>query len=74
MSPAPGWIFVASAIATGLIAMLEQQAFASYAWVPVALAVLAAIVKGIAALTVPPLSRSLDSRAPSSLARFLFGG
>jgi hypothetical protein len=74
MSPAPGWVLIASAIATGIIAMLEQQAFAPYAWVPVALAVLAAIVKVLASLAAPPASRSLDARAPSAVVRFLFGG
>jgi hypothetical protein len=74
MSPAPGWILIASALCTGIIAALQHEAFAPYAWVPVALAVLAAIVKMLAALTVPPLTRSLDARAPSAVVRFLFGG
>jgi hypothetical protein len=72
MTPAPGWILIATAIATGIIAMLEQQAFAQYAWVPVALAVLAVIVKALAMLAEPP-TRSLSSRAPA-WTRFLFGG
>ncbi len=74
MSPAPGWVLIATAIATGIIAMLEQQAFAEYAWVPVALAVLAAVVKVLAALTAPPATRILAASAHSPVVRFLFGG
>lgn len=74
MVPAPGWIFIASTICTGIIVALSHEAFAAYAWVPVALTVLAAIVKALAALTVSPTSRSLNARAPAPWVRFWFGG
>jgi len=72
-APSPGWVLIASAICSGPLAVLSGEQFAGQLWAPIALTVLATIIKWLSQQAATKLTRQVGVAPSSPFVRFWLG-